>query len=194
MQEQHSMTIKTFAAALMATTLLAAPALAEDTMQKSTTPPPATTNAAPAATSAQTAQQSDQWRGSKLVGLNVYNGNNEKIGDINELITGKDGQIDLVVVGVGGFLGMGEHNVALKWNELKFVTEPVRSASTTTTTTTRPAPSGTTTTRTTGSGATAPVNAATTVRDYPDHAMVNMTKDQLKALPAFTYASQAKKG
>ena len=50
----------------------------------------------------------------------------------------------------------------------------------------------TTTTRatTTGSGATA--TTAPAVRDYPDHAMVSMTKDQLKALPAFKYASDAK--
>jgi sporulation protein YlmC with PRC-barrel domain len=180
------MTIKTFAVALMATTLLAAPGLAEDTMQKQATPP-AATNAqpAPATHSAQTAQQSDQWRASKLVGLNVYNGNNEKVGDINELITGKDGQVDLVVIGAGGFLGMGEHNVAVKWNEIKFVNEPVRTSSTT----------SSTTTPTTGSGATtstAPVNAANTVRDYPDHAVINMTKDQLKVLPAFQYASQTK--
>jgi hypothetical protein len=36
------------------------------------------------------------------------------------------------------------------------------------------------------------VNAANTVRDYPDHAVINMTKDQLKVLPAFQYASQTK--
>ena len=82
------------------------------------------------------------------------------------------------MIGVGGFLGMGEHNVALKWNQVKFVSEPVKSASTTTTT----APN------TTGSGGDHHHHAAT-VRDYPDHAMVSMTKDQLKALPAFKYAS-----
>jgi sporulation protein YlmC with PRC-barrel domain len=119
------MMIKTFAAALMATTLLAAPALAEDTMHKTPTPPAAqntnpATNAQSAqpSTAAQTAQQSDQWRTSKLVGLNVYNSNNEKIGDINELIMGKDGQIDLIVVGVGGFLGMGEKDVAVPFEAL----------------------------------------------------------------------------
>src|ERR1700681_4713290 len=100
---------------------------------------------------------SDQWRASKFVGLNVYNANNEKIGDINELLIGKDGQIDRVVVGAGGFLGMGEHNVALKWNEVKFSSEPVRSAAATTATS-RP--------NTVGSGAT--TTTRTTVRDYPD--------------------------
>ena len=127
-----------------------------------------------------TTQQSDQWRTSKLVGLNVYNAQNEKIGDINELMTDSSGKIDLVVIGVGGFLGMGEHNVGLKWNQVKFVNEPVKSAANSATTT-RPA-------NTTGSGVTTTSNAPT-VRDYPDHAQVNMTKDQLKALPAFKYAS-----
>jgi sporulation protein YlmC with PRC-barrel domain len=180
--------MKTFAAALMASTLLAAPTLAQSN------PPPARP-AAPAAqpapapmaetpSTARTSQQSDQWRASKFVGLNVYNANNEKVGDINELIMSQDGQIDLVVIGAGGFLGMGEHNVALKWNQVKFVKEPVKSSSTTTIPT-KPA-------NTTGSGVTTTTNA-TTVRDYPNHAMVSMTKDQLKALPAFKYASDTTK-
>ena len=93
----------------------------------------------------------------------------------------KDGKVQIMVIGVGGFLGMGQHDVGLAWDQVKFVAEPVKTAS-----------SSTTTTRatTTGSGATA--TTAPAVRDYPDHAMVSMTKDQLKALPAFKYASDAK--
>jgi len=48
-----------------------------------------------------------QWRSSKLIGVNVYNENNEKIGDINELIVDKSGKVDEVILGVGGFLGLG---------------------------------------------------------------------------------------
>ena len=59
-----------------------------------------------------------------MISLNVYNNNNEKIGDINELITDLSGKIDAVVIGVGGFLGMGERNVGLPWNQLKFIMEP----------------------------------------------------------------------
>ena len=178
-------------AALMASTLLAAPAMAQSTQPSpaQTRPPLAdqkpmdankgSTAAAPAAT--QTVQQAGQWRMSKLVGLDVYNNDNEKIGDINELIADKDGKVQILVIGVGGFLGMGQHDVGLAWDQVKFVAEPVKTAS-----------SSTTTTRatTTGSGATA--TTAPAVRDYPDHAMVSMTKDQLKALPAFKYASDAK--
>src|SRR5690242_19291640 len=57
------------------------------------------TSNAPAATSAKLTQfQSGQWRGSKLKGLNVYNNNNEKIGDINELVVDSSGKIDAVVI------------------------------------------------------------------------------------------------
>src|SRR5258708_19661882 len=43
------------------------------------------------------------------VGINVYNDNNEKIGDIQELIIDKSGKADNVFLGVGGFPAMGEH-------------------------------------------------------------------------------------
>src|SRR3954470_18927046 len=49
-------------------------------------------------------EQPGQWRASKLEGLNVYNTNDEKIGDISELIVDTNGKIQAVVVGVGGFL------------------------------------------------------------------------------------------
>jgi sporulation protein YlmC with PRC-barrel domain len=157
------MTVKLFAAALMASTLLAAPALAQ-----SNPPLPSKQPTAAAPATAPTMQKADQWRASKLVGLDVYNASNEKIGDIKELITDSNGRIDLLVIGVGGFLGMGEHNVGLAFNQVKFVNEPAG--------------------KTTGSG-TASTKGT---REYPDHVVVNMSKDQLKGLPAFKYASDAK--
>src|ERR1019366_8886084 len=122
-------------------------------------------------------QQLGTWRTSKLIGLNVYNSNNEKIGDINELINEASGKLNVVVIGVGGFLGVGERNVGLPWNQVKFLMEP-RPASTASTSTTRtttteaavPAETATTTTTTT--------TTTTKNREYPDHAVVNMTKDQ----------------
>jgi hypothetical protein len=200
-QELSMTRMKLFAATLLASTLLAAPAMAEGAKPMDQQPaatqdqkPMATPDkkadkpmTSPSTAAVQTQQQAGQWRASKFVGLDVYNASNEKIGDINELIMGDDGQIDLVVIGVGGFLGMGEHDVALKWDQIKFVNEPVRS---TTTSNTRPA-TGTAARpgTTTGTAATAPVNAANANKDYPDHAVVDMTKDQLKALPQFKYAS-----
>ena len=52
--------------------------------------------------------------------MNVYNAQNEKIGDIKELMLDKSGKVEDVVIGVGGFLGMGEHDVAVKFDRLKW--------------------------------------------------------------------------
>ena len=62
-----------------------------------------------------------EWRASKLVGVNVYNDANEKIGDINDVILDKSGKVENVILGVGGFLGMGEHYVAVAYDKLKWV-------------------------------------------------------------------------
>ena len=152
-----------------------------------------TDRTAPAATATSPATSSDKmmlkgkWRASKLMGLNVYNDANEKLGDINELILDKDGKVNAVVIGVGGFLGMGEHDIAVTMDKLKFVEEPVRTSATTTTTTTR---------ETTTGAATAPANSTATtttrasnVNDWtPDHAVMSGNKEQLKALPQFKYS------
>ena len=94
-----------------------------------------------------------KWRASKLMGLDVYNEANEKLGDVNELILDKDGKVAAVVIGVGGFLGMGEHDIAVTMDKLKFIEEPVRTSA---------APAATTTRETTTGTATAPANTTTT--------------------------------
>ena len=65
------------------------------------------------------------WRASKMVGLSVYNDSNESLGSINDLLTDKSGNIKAVVIGVGGFLGVGEHLVAVPLDKVKFVNEPI---------------------------------------------------------------------
>ena len=120
-----------------------------------------------------------QWRASKLIGVNVYNENNEKIGDIEELIVDKSSKVDNVVLGVGGFLGMGEHYVAVPMEKLKWVNEPVRTSSTTT------APADKSTVGE-ANRANRP-ERSTSEKWYPDHAVFNATKDQLKAMPEFKY-------
>lgn len=148
---------------------------------------------APAATSSSSSMSSSfqgDWRASKVVGLSVYNDKNESVGSINDLLTDKTGNIKAVVIGVGGFLGVGEHLVAVPFDKVKFVTEPVaytgvaggpnaggaKPASTTTT-----------------GAATSSTSAAPTAKAnpwYPDHAVFNATKDELKAMPEFTYSTQ----
>lgn len=45
----------------------------------------------------------------------------DDIGEVNNLIVSRDGSVKAAVVGVGGFLGLGEKNVALRLGELKFL-------------------------------------------------------------------------
>lgn len=160
------------------------------------TPAPADRNAPAASSStvdpANKLMLKGNWRASKLMGLDVYNDNNEKLGDVNEIILDKSGKVTAVVIGVGGFLGMGEHDVAVSMDKLKFVEEPVRTSAATTTTTTTT--KDTTATRDTTTGtATTPANTTTTrttsANDWvPDHAVMSATKEQLKALPQFKYS------
>jgi sporulation protein YlmC with PRC-barrel domain len=137
--------------------------------------------AAPAATaqSAEKMMLKDNWRASKLMGLNVYNEANEKLGDINELLVDKSGKIHAVVIGIGGFLGMGEHDIAVSMDKLKFVEEPVRTSST----------GNLTKTRETTTGAASTNTATRNTNDWvPDHAVMSGNKEQLKALPQFKYS------
>jgi len=136
--------------------------------------------------------QGNLWRASKLVGLNVYNDQNEKLGDISEILMDKSGKVEGVIIGVGGFLGLGQNDIKVDMSKLKFVDEPVRTSATTTTTssTTRTdSPAGQrTTTTTTGAPAGTTTTRSADRRWYPDHAVLSgVNKDQLKAMPQFKY-------
>src|SRR5215208_103339 len=150
-------------------------------------------------------KHSGEWRASKLIGVDVYNAQNEKIGDINEVLLTSSGNVAGVVIGVGGFLGAGEHDVLVKLDQLKFVNEPVRSSDTSAnrtaptntsdTSANRTAPANTTgaspaasDTRADNRAANRPARAANE-KWYPDHAVMNATKDQLKAMPEFKYSN-----
>jgi len=124
----------------------------------------------------QSASAAGLWQGSKLIGLNVYNDQNQKIGTIQQLMVDKNGNIASVVIGVGGLLGVGERDVAVKFADLKFSDQPVPSSSSSS----APAPRPTTTTGAATTSTSAP-------RTYPDHAVLNATADQLKAMPQFDY-------
>lgn len=179
------MIAKHLATALVATALMSGAALA----QTATTTAPV-----PGAASATAIQQNlkGNWRASKLVGLAIYNESNEKLGDVSEILIDNSGKINAVIVGIGGFLGVGQHDIAVSFDKLKWVNEPVRSASADrapATTGMTPSSSTTTTTTTTGAASTGTA-ASSSARDnwYPDHAVMSGTKEQLKALPAFKYA------
>lgn len=61
--------------------------------------------------------------GSRLIGQPVYSSTGddaEEIGKISDLVFAKDGQITAVIIGVGGFLGIGEKAVAVDFQSLEF--------------------------------------------------------------------------
>jgi sporulation protein YlmC with PRC-barrel domain len=179
------MLVKYMAAGLAASALLVNVASAQT--------PTATTDRANTMAPAAVSDSSFQgnWRASKLVGLKVYNDNNESVGSINDLLTDKSGNIKAVVIGVGGFLGVGEHLVAVPFDKIKFVNEPVASTGTAggpNATGNRPLPPATTTGAATTTNT--PAMPATKANPwYPDHAVFNATKDELKAMPEFKYAT-----
>jgi hypothetical protein len=124
--------------------------------------------------------------------VKIYNSSNENIGDVNDLIVDKKGNIDAVVVGVGGFLGIGEKNVALPYGAITWSDTPPEA--------TQPSPAMTP--ATTPQGATPGTQAVTppvtpqvpaipAVLDYPSKGVLDMSKDQLKNAPEFKFASQA---
>jgi sporulation protein YlmC with PRC-barrel domain len=64
------------------------------------------------------ATQSTAIDANKLIGQTIYNAQEEKIGDVESVILNKDGKVRAVIVGVGGFLGLGSKSVAIDWDKL----------------------------------------------------------------------------
>jgi sporulation protein YlmC with PRC-barrel domain len=64
-------------------------------------------------------QDSSEWRSSKLVGASVYGPDNKSIGSIDDLILDQKGAIKAAVIGVGGFLGVGQKDVAVPFSALQ---------------------------------------------------------------------------
>ena len=178
------------AACLLSTALVVAPAAAQTTSAPNTNQPAARTHANQGPFLSQ--ESPDQWRGSKLVGLAVYGPNNERIGDINEVLVDRSGKVEAVVIGVGGFLGIGEKDVAVSFNQVKFVDQARDTRAGTVASPNPPAnpnaPAQTNTNIPGGTTTSTRADTSTAVRGYPDHAVVNMTKDQLNAAPSFAYA------
>ncbi len=174
---------KYMAAGLLGSAMLASTAFAQS-------PTPTTTAPAAAPVTVSDSSFNGNWRASKLVGLSVYNYSNESLGSINDLLTDKSGNIKAVVIGVGGFLGVGEHLVAVPFDKMKFSTDPVVTSSASTgssgSSSMKPV---TSTGGTVGSAPAAPVTTSKPNPWYPDHAMLSATKDELKAMPEFKYST-----
>jgi len=81
----------------------------------------AQTSTTPAARAAVTSHiiQSDEVRASKMIGSAVYDLQNRDIGKVSDLVLNKDGAVDVVVLDVGSFLGMGGKYVGIPINDIK---------------------------------------------------------------------------
>jgi hypothetical protein len=118
------------------------------------------------------APQPGQIMGSDLRGTRVYGANNESIGDISDLLLDRQGQVVAAIVGVGGFLGIGQKDVAVPFQALEIVPQGAASGSATSS-----GPATTGTAGTAGAG-TATIN--------PDRVVLrNMTRADLESAPSF---------
>src|SRR3954463_4837577 len=137
-EREATMLKQHIAACFVGTVLATAPALAQTSPAR--TSPPASN--APSGMSGQfiTQQSPGQWRASKLVGVDVHGTDNAKIGDIREVLVNRDGATEAVVIGVGGFLGIGEKDVAVPFTALEWVSEPRPKATSAVTPPTAPVP------------------------------------------------------
>jgi sporulation protein YlmC with PRC-barrel domain len=178
--------IATAAGGLMMSTALAQQAPAPSPTPPAASPPaasPATPKMDDKATKADSAamkdgkfiaaQSSDVWAWSKFKGTDVIGTNNEKIGDVDDVLFDKQGKVVGLVVGVGGFLGIGQKNVAIDMAAFEVVSGDAARAAT----------------RDTGTTGTAANRPATTGSADPDDfkLKVSWTKEQLKDAPAFEY-------
>jgi sporulation protein YlmC with PRC-barrel domain len=153
--------------------------------------PAATSNTSAANTTFIDKQETGLVRAPKLVGVAVYDSNNKSVGKVADILLDKSGAVKAVVIGVGGFLGIGSKDVAVPYDAVHWQTEERTVA------TNEPPPGGTP--GQTGAmnapmdkaGATKKIDAAETeaYQGYPDRAVVDVSQDQLKAAPEFKYAS-----
>jgi sporulation protein YlmC with PRC-barrel domain len=115
---------------------------------------------------------------SKLIGTTVVSQNNETIGDVNDVLFDRGGQVMAAVIGVGGFLGIGEKDVAVSFQQLEFVANTDAPSAANTAPPTTPAPPASTTGSTT--------TTTTAPRDpMPSRVMLKMTKADLQGAPTF---------
>ena len=154
--------------------------------QQAQTQPGATGHEAPGGVTFVTEQAATQWRAPKLIGVAVYGADDQKIGAIKDVLIGHDGATQVVVIGVGGFLGFGTKDVAVPFTAVQWRTE-ARSVPDPTQPPVNPAGS------TSGLGAKPAMKqiepaAAEASQGYPDKAVLSVTLAELKSAPDFHYA------
>ncbi len=96
----------------------------EDTAQTPATPTEDTAQAPAAGGDYLTAQSDEQISANTYIGQSVYNSGDESIGKISDLIMAKTGGVDAAIIGVGGFLGIGEKWVAVPFEKIAITQVP----------------------------------------------------------------------
>lgn len=81
--------------------------------------PPAGQSAASPSTAPSATQRFSEADTARLVGRSVRNAAEENVGEITSVVIGRDGSVSSVIVGVGGFLGIGQREVAIRWQDLQ---------------------------------------------------------------------------
>jgi sporulation protein YlmC with PRC-barrel domain len=136
---------------------------------------------------------------SKLIGTRVVSANNESIGDINDVIVDRNGQAVAAVVGVGGFLGIGEKDVAIRFDALEFANREQANAmsnnaggnnaggnNVATTGSTATGTTGTTSAGgATGGNTGTAASGSNASGNEPERVVLRMTKAELQAAPSF---------
>jgi len=174
-------------------TILGAPiAFAQSTGDSQPAPQPAPTTEAPADAASSGGfverQSINQWRAPRLVGVVVYGSDGKRVGTIRDILMDHDGDAQVVVIAVGGFLGFGAKEVGLPFKALFWHTEPRAVAVN--------VPQAPTANPLGAAGGAAPGTQTTTTdpaateanQGYPDQAAVSMTIEQLENAPDFHYA------
>lgn len=87
---------------------------------------PAPVPEVPLVTAADVGIDADGWLATEIIGETIYNStaeDAEAIGDVNDFVLNSEGHIAAIVVGVGGFLGIGQRDVAINWEDLELVVD-----------------------------------------------------------------------
>ncbi len=160
-----------------------------------------------------TEMQPNLMRGSRLMGVDVYGSDNQKIGDIDEVLLDRDGRVHAVVIGIGGFLGIGQKDVAISFGQLRWmsdeevraatnaagagtntaggVTTPASPGTSTAVTGDQPATTGSTGAAGPGTGMGGTVTTPVRADDgTPARAMVSMSKADLQNALEFRYSTE----
>jgi hypothetical protein len=139
-------------------------------------------------------QQPGQLLSSRLIGTRVVGPNNERIGDVNDVLLDRNGQAVAIVIGVGGFLGIGEKDVAVSFRQVELTPQGQGGGAGGDTGRTAGGGTGTGTGGPAGTGdaaaggAGAGTGAAGGSAGQPDQIMIRMSKQDLQNAPTFARA------